>query len=113
MSSTLSNNPIALMMIDAIAASRSVPWPARLPRRRSRLLAPGTRARAAARHGLRGALQAMCLSAAVMAAAGAVGSSRGPVELNDPARAQGSALVLVPGIAWQPSKGLAERGTSR
>ena len=101
------------MMIDAIAASRSLSWPARLPRRRSRLLAPGTRARAAARHGLRGALQAMCLSAAVMAAAGAVGSSRGPVELNEPAHALGSAPVLVQAIAWRASSGLAERGTSR
>ena len=101
------------MMIDAIATTRALPWSARQPRRRSRLLAPGTPARAAARHGLRGALQAMCLSAAVMAAAGAVGSSRGPVELNEPAHVQGSAPVLVQGGAWQVSTGVAPRGTWR
>jgi hypothetical protein len=101
------------MMIDAIATTRALPWSAPRPSRRARLLAPGTPARAAARHGLRGALQAMCLSAAVMAAAGAVGSSRGPVELNEPAHAQGAAPAPVQGIAWQASTGLAGKGTWR
>ncbi len=90
------------MMIDAIATTRALPWSARQPRRRSRLLAPGTAARTAARHGLRGALQAMCLSAA-----------GGPVELNEPAHVQGSAPVPVQGGAWQVSTGVAPRGTWR
>jgi hypothetical protein len=97
-------------MIDAIATTRSLPWPARLPRQRTRrLLAPGTRARAAARHGLRGALQTMCLSAAVMAATGAVGASHGPVELNQPAHAGGTSALLVP----QVSMGAADKVTWR
>jgi hypothetical protein len=83
MSSSLSNNPLALM-IDAIATTRSLPWPTALPRRRARRLASNTRARQAARHGLRGALQGLFMTAAVMAAAGAVGGSRGPVVLTDP-----------------------------
>lgn len=39
------------------------------------------------RTGLRGAVQATCLAAAVLAAAGAVGSSRGPVVLDTPQQA--------------------------
>ena len=113
MSATLSNNPVAVLMIDAIATTRSLPWPARLPRQRTRLLAPGTRARAAARYGMRGALQAMCLSAALMASAGAVGASRGPVELNEPAQAQGGAAMLAPAPPPVLSAGLAEKVTTR
>jgi len=90
------------MMIDAIATTRSLPWPARQPRRRSRLLAPGTRSRAAARHGLRGGLQAMCLSAALLAATGALGSSRGPVELNQPAHTGVHVSTAVAGMGtWR------------
>jgi hypothetical protein len=113
MSAALSNNQPALLMIDAIATTRTLPWPVSFPRRRSRLLAPGTRARAAARHGLRSAIQAMCLSAALMAAAGAVGASRGPVELSEPAPAQHHAAVQVmPGGAL-PSAEVARTVTSR
>jgi hypothetical protein len=72
-------------MIDAIATARTLPWPTALPRRRPRILARGTVARQAVRHGVRGAIQGLCLSAAVMAAAGAVGASRGPVVLTEPA----------------------------
>jgi hypothetical protein len=96
-------------MIDAIATTRALPWPTRpaaLPRRRTRVLAPGTRARAAARHGLRGALQTLVLAASLMAAVGAVGSSRAPVELNQPPAHTGAVVVL-------DSAGLAARGTSR
>lgn len=101
------------MMIDAIATTRSLPWPAALPRRRSRrLLAPGTQARAAARHGIRSALQALCLSAALMAAAGAVGGSRGPVELSEPAPAhQHTAAQMV--VSTPAGVGLAQTVTSR
>jgi hypothetical protein len=96
------------MMIDAISTTRALPWPHRLPRRQTRLLAPGTRSRAAARHGLRGALQTMCLSAAVMAAAGALGASRGPVELQEPAPSQHhtavqSQVVDVPNLGLAPT----------
>lgn len=103
-------------MIDAFATSRSLPWPGTLPRRRARVLAPGTRARAAARHGVRAALQALCLTAALMAAAGAVGSSRGPVELSEPAPAHHTAAQVqvhpaMPGAA--SGAGLAARVTSR
>jgi hypothetical protein len=80
------------------------------------VLAPGTRARAAARHGIRSALQAMCLSAALMAAAGAVGASRGPVELSEPAPAHHTAAqVQVQSLAAAASTGagLARTVTSR
>jgi hypothetical protein len=100
-------------MIDAIASTRALPWPTRLPRRQARILAPGTRARAAARHGVRGALQTLCLSAALMAGAGLVGASHGPVELNEPAHAQGPATVPMQLAAAAPSAGLATNGTSR
>ena len=108
------------MMIDAISTTRSLPWPRTFPepRRRSRLLAPGTRGRAAARHGLRGALQAICLCAVLMAGAGVVGASRGPVELNEPAPAQAGstwAMQVVPAApaSGNVSVGLAERVTTR
>ncbi|HZS13470.1 MAG TPA: hypothetical protein VFC09_02620 [Candidatus Dormibacteraeota bacterium] len=100
-------------MIDAIASTRALPWPGSVPRRRTRLLAPGTPARAAARHGLRGALQTLVLSAALMAAAGTVGASRGPVELNEPAHAaSGTAAVLLAPSA-PTGAGVAGKVTSR
>jgi uncharacterized protein YpuA (DUF1002 family) len=46
------------------------------------------------RHGVRSAVQAICLAAATMAAAGAVGASRAPVELTAPVPASGAAVVL-------------------
>jgi len=101
------------MMIDAIATTRALPWPGALPRRRSRLLAPGTPARAAARHGLRSAIQAMCLSAALMAGAGAVGASRGPVELSEPAPAHHTAAQVQVVANATIGARLAPTGTSR
>ncbi len=101
-------------MIDAITTTRALPWPSALPRQRRRaLLAPGTRARAAARHGVRAALQAMCLSAALMAAAGAVGASRGPVELSEPAPTNQHAAALVQPASPMAGAGLAEKVISR
>ena len=101
------------MMIDAIATTRALPWPASLPRHRRRVLAPGTRARAAARHGLRSAIQALALTAALMAGAGAVGASRGPVELSEPAPAHHTA-AQVQVVANAPiGARLAAKGTSR
>ena len=94
------------MMIDAISTTRALPWPHHLPRQRTRRLAPGTRGRAAARHGLRAALQSLCLSAAVMAAAGALGASRGPVELQAPVPAQQHTAAQMP-IVEVASVGLA------
>ncbi len=101
-------------MIDAIATTRALPWPTALPRQRRRaLLAPGTQARTAARHGVRAALQAMCLSAALMAAAGAVGSSRGPVELSEPAPAHQHTAAQVQPASASIGVGLAEKVISR
>lgn len=100
-------------MIDAIATTRTLPWHTSLPRRRTRVLAPGTQARAAARHGIRSAIQAMCLSAALMAAAGAVGGSHGPVELSEPAPAQHHTGALVQVVGTQTGARLAEKVTSR
>jgi hypothetical protein len=104
------------MMIDAISTTRALPWPTSVPRRHARraLLAPGTQARAAVRHGLRGAVQTMCLSAAMMAAMGALGASRGPVELQQPAPAQQHTAALVgAGAASQVSTGVAAGVPSR
>ena len=100
-------------MIDAIATTRTLPWQTSLPRRRTRVLAPGTRARAAARHGIRSAIQAMCLSAALMAAAGAVGGSHGPVELSEPAPAQHHTAAPVQAASPNTGAGLAQKVTSR
>jgi hypothetical protein len=97
-------------MIDAIASTRTLPWPTALPRRRARVLAPGTTARRAVRHGIRGAVQGMCMAAAVMAAAGAVGASRGPVVLTEPGHEQPI------GVLWQAAPagaGLPHLVTSR
>ncbi|HXA29602.1 MAG TPA: hypothetical protein VN193_12755 [Candidatus Angelobacter sp.] len=96
-------------MIDAIATTRTLPWPAALPRRCPRVLARGTVARQAVRHGIRGAVQGMCVSAAVMAAAGAVGASRGPVVLTEPAHQQTGQLHVLSAI----TTGVARAGTSR
>ena len=101
------------MMIDAIATTRALPWTTALPRRRSRLLAPGTPARAAARHGLRSAIQAMCLTAALMAGAGAVGASRGPVELSEPAPVHHTGAQVQAMANASTTARLAWTGTSR
>jgi hypothetical protein len=101
------------MMIDAISTTRALPWPTRVARERPRLLAPGSRARAAARHGVRGAIQTMCLSAAMMAATGALGASRGPVELQEPAQTQQHTAALVQVVSASPGARLAHTGTSR
>ncbi|HEV7679667.1 MAG TPA: hypothetical protein VGQ42_13965 [Candidatus Dormibacteraeota bacterium] len=50
--------------------------------------------RQAARHGMRSAVQAICLVAGTMAAAGAVGASRAPVELTAPAQSSGASVVV-------------------
>jgi transposase InsO family protein len=85
-------------MIDAIAATRSLPWPTAPPRRRPRVVARGTIARQAVRHGVRGAIQGLCLSAAVMAAAGAVGASRGPVVLTEPGHQPTAQALFAAGV---------------
>lgn len=115
MSSALSNFLLLLLMIDAIASTRSLNWSIAQPRRRTRrqLLASGTRARAAARHGLRAAIQTMCLSAALMAGMGAVGASRGPVELSEPAPAHQHTAAQVQVVAPPAHVGLARTVTSR
>jgi hypothetical protein len=94
-------------MIDAIATPHALPWSTALPRRRPRVLLRGTVARQAVRHGIRGAIQGMCMAAAVMAAAGAVGASHGPVMLTEPAHQQSAQTLVVTGM------GLADKVTSR
>jgi hypothetical protein len=83
-------------MLGTYSATSHLPWPAALPRRRSRRRAAGTAttARQAARHGLRSAIQATCLSAAILAAAGAVGTARGPVVLSVPPQASATHLTV-------------------
>ena len=74
-------------MLGTYTDTRSLPWPVALPRRRAvpkpRL---GQAGRGAVRHGIRGAIQTTCLAAALMAAAGVVGASRGPVVLSEPSQ---------------------------
>jgi hypothetical protein len=96
-------------MIDAIATTRALPWPTAFPRRRARRLAPGTTARQALRHGLRGAVQGSCIAAAVLAAAGAVGASHGPMVLTAPSDHHLSTAAQVAAV----SVGLHEKVTSR
>lgn len=52
-------------------------------------------------------MQTMCLSAAVMAAAGALGASRGPVELQEPAPSQHHVAAQVQAPAVVVNVGLA------
>jgi hypothetical protein len=86
------------------ATPRPLPWARALPQRRARRTTPQASAAQAVRHGLRGAIQATCLSAAVLAAAGAVGASRGPVVLSDPSQATAQHSVVMA----MPSSGLAD-----
>jgi hypothetical protein len=93
-------------MIQAAATPRALFWPIALPRRRVRRAVQRSTARQAVRQGLRASLQTTCLAAAVLAAAGAVGASRGPVVLTDPAQvgSLGTVTWSVPAGAGLPHK---------
>ena len=65
--------------------ARALPWPGALSRREPRRVVLGATGKQAVRHGIRGAIQASCLSAAVLAAAGVLGA-RGPVVLSEPSQ---------------------------
>ena len=88
-------------MLGTYSATTALPWPAALPRRRTRQPArPSTLCRAA-HHGIRAAIQSICLSAAVMAAAGVVGAAHGPVVLSGPQQ-PAAQTELAPGSAPGP-----------
>jgi hypothetical protein len=97
-------------MLGTYSTTRPLPWASPLPRRRP-LVDAGLSAtgRKALRHGVRSALQTTCLAAAVMAAAGAVGASRGPIELSDPSQPSAQHLV----VPAPPSAGLAGSAVTR
>ena len=97
-------------MLGTYSSTRPLPWAPSLPRRRP-LFDAGLSAtgRQAVRHGVRSALQATCLAAAAMAAAGAVGASRGPIELSDPSQPSAQHLV----VPAAPSSGLAGSTATR
>jgi hypothetical protein len=82
-------------MLGTYTDTRSLPWPVALPRRRTLpRVSLGPAGRGALRQGLRGAIQTTCLSAAVLAAAGAVGASRGPVVLSEPQQSAAQQVVV-------------------
>lgn len=82
-------------MLGTYHDTRALPWPATLPRRRVRTRpALSPTGRQAVRHGVRGAVQAVCLSAALMAAAGAVGAAHGPAVLSSPGQSSADHVVL-------------------
>jgi len=98
-------------MLGTYDDTRALPWPTALPRRRTRgtpALSPT--ARQAVRHGLRGAIQAACLSAALMAGAGAVGAAHGPAVLSSPSQDTAHhAAATTPGSAQTVATGATRR----
>jgi len=95
-------------MLGTYSATPALPWPAALPHRRARPVARASVAGQALRHGMRSAIQATCLSAAVMAATGVLGAARGPVVLSQPQPATVHVVVAPPAF---PVQGVA--GTPR
>lgn len=83
-------------MLGTYADTRALPWPVSVPRRRHRV-AVGPTGRQVLRQGLRGAVQATCLSAAMLIAAGVVGASRGPVVLNEPSQPNAAHVSVAAG----------------
>jgi hypothetical protein len=102
-------------MLGTYPDAHALPWPAVMPRQRvhraARAVRVASRRRQALRHGIRGALKATILSAALMAASAVVGASRGPVVLSEPA--QPAALHAVAPVTTGPSAGLAAKMTTR
>lgn len=80
-------------MLGTYADAHVLSWPGVVPRRRRREIALSATGRQAVRHGIRGAIQASCLSAAVLAASGLLGASHGPVVLSEPSQQPLAALT--------------------
>jgi hypothetical protein len=83
-------------MLGTYGDAHALSWPGVLPRRRRRQVALSPTGRQAVRHGIRGAIQATCLSAAVLAASGLLGASHGPVVLSEPSQQPLSVHVAAP-----------------
>jgi hypothetical protein len=89
---------------------RALPWRVAVPRRRlHRHALRTTTSRQALRHGVNGAVKTACLTAAMLAASGMVGTSRVPIVLSDPSQpaAAHASAATAPGV------GLAARVTTR
>lgn len=98
-------------MLGAYPDTRALPWPVSFPRPARRRVAVGATGRQAIRHGLRGAVQATCLGAALLAASGALGASRGPMVLSEPS--QHTAIHLSVPSGAGVSAGFAHNVTTR
>jgi hypothetical protein len=73
-------------MLSTYADARTLTWRVTVPRRRVRHAVRTTVGRQALRHGVRGAVKTACLSAALLAGSGAVGTARVPIVLSEPSQ---------------------------